>query len=58
MPKRLPETSFKARLGKPSKPFGNLLIYVPKVETEIYGLQPGDLCEVTLKVLKKAEEEK
>jgi len=56
MPKKQPETTFKARLGKPNKPYGNLLIYVPKVETEIYGLKPGDLCEVTLKVLKKAEE--
>lgn len=55
MPRKLPETTFKAPLGKPTKPFGNLLIYVPKIETEIHGLEPGDLCEVTIRVLKKTE---
>ena len=53
--RRLPETSFKVRLGKPNRPDGNLLIYVPKVEKEVFGLRPGDLVEVGLKVLKRAE---
>ena len=55
MSRRLPETSFKVRLGKPNRPDGNLLIYVPKVEKEVFGLRPGDLVEVGLKVLKRAE---
>ena len=56
MPKKLPETTFKVKLGKLNKPEGNLLIYVPKMEADIYGLKPGDSCEVTLKVLKRAED--
>lgn len=58
MPKKLPKTTFKARLGRSHKPFGNLIIYVPKMETEIHGFKPGDLCEITIEVLKKAEVKK
>lgn len=54
MAPRLPETSFKVRLGKPNRLHGNLLIYVPKVEKEVFGLKPGDLVQVDLKVLKRA----
>lgn len=56
MPKRKIEVSFLAKLGKPRSIGGNLLIYVPKAVTEIYGLKHGDRCQVTVKVLKRAEE--
>jgi hypothetical protein len=69
------EFTFRAKLGKPHKNEGNLLIYVPKDdnlliyvpkdedlliyvpkdEAEIFALNPGDYCEVTLKVLTKPE---
>ena len=51
MPKTSSEVSFRAKLGKPHKVGGNLLIYVPKVDEEIYSLEAGDLCEVTVRVL-------
>jgi hypothetical protein len=54
---RLPETSFKVYLGKPNRRDGNLLIYIPKVEKEVFGLRPGDLCEISLKVLKRSKDE-
>lgn len=55
MPKALVEVSFIGKLGKPHKPQGNLLIYVPKDIQEIYGLQHGDGVEVTVRVMKRGE---
>ena len=52
MPRRV-EFTFRAKLGKPHKSEGNLLIYIPKDDAEIFALEPGDYCEVTLKVLTK-----
>ena len=58
MPKKLPQTTFKRHIRKPDKPFGNLLISIPKAEVEVFGFKPGDYCEVTVKVLGRKESEK
>ena len=50
------EVSFLARLGRPHRRGGNLLIYVPKAVKEIYGLNQGDYCEVTINVVGREEE--
>ena len=55
MPKKKLEVSFLARLGKPHKRGGNLLIRVPKAVKEIYGVNYGDWFEVTLKAVEKRE---
>jgi len=55
MPRGDVEFTFRAKLGKPHKAEGNLLIYVPKEDAEIFSLKPGDHCEIKLKVLRRAE---
>ena len=55
MPRKKVKTTFKAPLGKPNRPGGNLIIYVPKIEKEIHGLRPGDVAQITLEIVKRAE---
>lgn len=55
-PRKKVKTSFKVKIGKPNRSGGNLIVYVPKLEKEIHGLNPGDTAQVTLEILKRAED--
>ena len=55
-PRKKVKTTFKAPLGKPNRKGGNLIIYVPKLEKEIHGLNAGDVAQITLEIVKRAED--
>lgn len=49
------KTEFKAKIGKPNRPDGNLVIYIPKLEKEVHGLKPGQRVKIRLEVLNVPE---
>ena len=55
MPKKKIVTNFKAKIGKPNRPDGNLVIYIPLVEKQVHGLKAGQTVGIKLEVLKDAE---
>lgn len=49
------KTEFKATIGKPNRVDGNLVIYIPKIEKEVYGLKPGMKTKIILEVFELPE---